>query len=208
MDAAETTGDNRRERRRCAILAAARKLFLADGYERTTLGDILAISGGSRSTLMGIFGGKEGLFAAMLEDVSRDVAATFKALDASDDPPDTALRAFAHQFLVAILRPETVAQIRVLAAEAGRFPELGRAFFRVGPETGDAMLAAYLKRSIDAGHLLPGDPAAMSQSFLGMIVGGLETRAILGIDTVETIEEHRARVDAAVNIFLHGAAQK
>lgn len=202
--ALEARGVTRRERRQRAILAAARDLFLAKGYERTTIGDILAVSGGSRTTLMDIFGGKEGLFISVMEDVSREVEATFRDLDASDAPPETALRAFAHQFLSVILQPRTLSLLRILAAEGERFPEISGAFFRLGPKTGDMLLAAYLRRCIANGHLRPGDPTSMSQVFRGMIVGDVEMRAIIGNRPNPSAEESRAHVDNAVNIFLKG----
>lgn len=208
MDAAETTGDNRRERRRCAILAAARKLFLADGYERTTLGDILAISGGSRSTLMEIFGGKEGLFLEVLRDVCRSVEATFETLETSDAAPETTLREFAHSFLAAVFTPETVTIVQILVAESGRFPELSKAFLHITPEMGQTLLAAYLERCIASGRLRPMDPETTAKTFLGMVIADAEYRALLGSPLAPLLSAAHDRIDSAVDIFLHGAAQK
>lgn len=204
METAEPTG-NRRERRHRAILAAARQLFLSQGYGRTTIGDILAVSGGSRSTLMELFGGKEGLFVAVLLEGSREVEATFEALDTSAAPPDVTLRDFARRFAEAVLQPDTMAMLAMLAAEGGRFPDIAAAFFRIGPDAALATLTGYLRRSIAAGHLRPFDPAAMSEAFLGMVLGGTEIRAVVGAPIEAQRARALARIDATVDIFLRGA---
>lgn len=196
--------NSRREKRRRAILSAAAKLFLENGYERTTLTDVLALSGGSRSTLAELFGGKEGLFIEVLHETSGHVRATFDALDTTDAPIEVALKDFAEQFLKAIFAPSTIAIMRILAAEGARFPELAAAFFRLGPEMGDQKLAAFLQRSIDAGVLRPLDPIAMSRAFRGMVVGDIGLRVIMGTLRPEHIPEALAQVDPAIEIFLSG----
>jgi len=57
----------RGQRRRAAMLAAARELFLSKGYRKTTLTDIIERSGGSRETIYSNFKGKIGLFGAIID---------------------------------------------------------------------------------------------------------------------------------------------
>lgn len=203
-----TDGDGRREKRRRAILAAARALFLEKGYSRTTIGDIVAESGGSRSTLMELFGGKEGLLVAVLIEASRVVETTFSALAGSVAPPEVALRDFAHQFAHAVLQPETMAMLSMLAAEGGRFPEIAAEFFRLGPDVVVAMLSDYFRRNVAAGYLRPMDPDATARSFLGMVLGGAEVRILAGASVAEQRAEALARIDAAVGIFLRGVSRE
>src|SRR3546814_11345443 len=54
-----------RERRQSAILDAAESLFLEQGYERTSLAEIVKRSGGSLATLYELFGNKQGLLRAI-----------------------------------------------------------------------------------------------------------------------------------------------
>lgn len=49
------------------IVKTALKLFLKNGYEKTSLSDIVAISGGSLSSIYTFFENKEGLFKAIIE---------------------------------------------------------------------------------------------------------------------------------------------
>jgi AcrR family transcriptional regulator len=56
--------DERRRRTESTILEAARELFAADGFERTTIRGVAARAGVDPALVMQHFGSKEGLFAA------------------------------------------------------------------------------------------------------------------------------------------------
>lgn len=206
QEEAETaSGNSRRDKRRRAILDAAAKLFLENGYERTTLSDVLALSGGSRSTLADLFGGKEGLFTEVLRETSAHVEATFDALGTNDVPIEIALRDLARQFIEAIFQPRTIAIVRILMAEGTRIPEIAEAFFRMGPDMGDKKLAAFLQRGVEAGALRPLDPVAMSRAFRSMVIGDTGMRVAAGAPIAGQLADALAQVDPAVEIFLSGA---
>jgi len=191
--------------RRQAMLDAARDVFLEKGYERTTLSDIVTRSGGSRSTLIDLFGSKAGLFAEVMREGSIHISQTFDALEESDAPPRIMLRQFATRFLTALFGdPFAMAFLRILIAEGPRFPELAAAFLRHGPETRDQRLAAYFRHCIDKGLMRPHDPIILSQIFCGMIVGDFDMRGAIGEDMTAQEEPMRAHADAAVDIFLSG----
>ena len=54
--------------RREAFLSAASEVFQKKGFAEATLDDVIALSGGSRQTLYELFGGKQGLFEAIISD--------------------------------------------------------------------------------------------------------------------------------------------
>ena len=56
----------RLDRRKRAIVDAARSLFAEQGYERTTLKDIVDRAGGSLATVYKVFGNKDGLLEAVV----------------------------------------------------------------------------------------------------------------------------------------------
>lgn len=64
----------RLDRRRIALVAAAKALFIEKGYEGTTLGDIVERAGGSLSTLYKLFGNKDGLLEAVISRVPKSRA--------------------------------------------------------------------------------------------------------------------------------------
>ena len=64
-------GASRRGRRRARIISAATELFLERGYGDTSIDAIVRRAGGSKSTVYELFGGKDRLFAAVIEDNRR-----------------------------------------------------------------------------------------------------------------------------------------
>jgi AcrR family transcriptional regulator len=64
------TQSERREATRAALLGAAERLFVRDGYDRTSTQAILLAAGLSRGALYHHFDSKEDLFAAVFEAVS------------------------------------------------------------------------------------------------------------------------------------------
>ena len=63
----ELSKRERAERTRAAILRAARELFTAEGYERTTIRAVAAAARIDPSMVMRYYGSKQGLFAAAAE---------------------------------------------------------------------------------------------------------------------------------------------
>lgn len=60
------------------IVKTALELFLKNGYEKTSLSDIVAISGGSLASIYTFFESKEGLFQAIIE---QEIDALIKEVD-------------------------------------------------------------------------------------------------------------------------------
>lgn len=54
--------------RRAAVLVAARRLFAANGYERTSVRAIAAAAGVNQAQVVGFFGGKQALFLQVVGD--------------------------------------------------------------------------------------------------------------------------------------------
>src|SRR5262245_2725063 len=97
------------------LLAIATRLFVAEGYARTSIEAVLREAGISRGALYHHFSGKEALFEAVLEQVEADIATKVAAAarDASD--PVAALRAGCHAWL-RLARDPTVRRIVLVDA--------------------------------------------------------------------------------------------
>jgi AcrR family transcriptional regulator len=69
------------------LVATATELFAAQGYEATSIDNVLDAAGVSRGALYHHFPGKEALFEAVLEDVEAQLAAdVVAAAEATGDP--------------------------------------------------------------------------------------------------------------------------
>jgi TetR/AcrR family transcriptional repressor of mexJK operon len=137
----DTTDQTRTARKRQAILQAATTLFLRDGYAATSMDQVAAAASVSKQTVYKQFADKQSLFRAIVagtvEQVSDPVAHQVANLSQSTDPDARAL-------LAQVIQPRVTQLRRLVIAEAGRFPELGRLFYERGPgRTIDALATAF-----------------------------------------------------------------
>jgi len=192
--------------KRDAILLAATRVFLQQGYGAASMDAIARAAGVSKQTIYAYFSGKEALFeATVLERSNRLLEPVPTKADSVHDA-ETALRAIALRFLELILSPETVGRFRVIVAESGRFPELAEAFYRSGPERLGGGLSAYLAELDQQGILRVMDPRSASIHFLGMVRGDLFLRQLLGLGEPPRGRDLERIVDDAVKAFLSAYA--
>jgi len=201
IDASLTTRGRRRYR---ALVEAATRLFLAHGFGDTTVEMVVAEAGGSRKTVYDYFGGKDGLFRVVVEDVCAETLAQLQALDLEDRPPHEALSVFARGFLRTLLDPRQTALQRMIVAESHRFPQLGEAFFRSAPDAAYQLLEAYFRRMQASGRLQFWDPHASAVQFLQALGGNWNMRAMFGLPTAPSAAEIDHHIAVLVDAFLHG----
>ena len=200
---AEAPSLGKSERRRQAILDVAKALFLAQGYAATSMSEIAARLGGSKGTLYNYFRSKEELFAAFMIDTCQIGAnAVFDPIV----PPGPDLRAalveLGVNFLTFLLQPDTLAVHRLVVAECGRFPELGRIFYETGPKRGQENLAAFFAPLIAQGRLKAGDPLEVGHWFKDILLGDVYNRTLWGVLGPMSPEDMRRHVGRAVDVFL------
>jgi AcrR family transcriptional regulator len=196
--------DHRTGQRHDAFLAAGAEVFLELGFADATLDEVIRRSGGSRATLYGRFGSKEGLFAAIIAAKCSQIVAALDAMPVAG-PVEEVLKSFATVYMRQLMSPEGIALYRVVIGESGRFPELGASVFRAGPEAGATRLAAYLRLQIAAKVLDLPDPDAAARQFLQTVKGDLHERALMQAGGMPTKKEIAACIDVAVATFLNGA---
>lgn len=193
--------DDARSLRREQILRAARTCFLDRGFQRTTLSHILALSGGSRATVYEEFGDKEGLFAALVASILDDMSLPA----VPDGPPAEVLRELGRSYLEQLLDPEALALYRVVLGESAHMRQLGPAIFHAGPRAATDALTTRFECWVERGELALTDPRQAATLFLAMAEGDLHRAAIMW-DRNPSAEEMTDTVDAAVTLFLGGAA--
>ncbi len=92
--------------------------------------------------------------------------------------------------------------IRIVAAEVGRFPELGKAFYEHGPGLSYANFMAFLDAQVDNGKLVIEDTPRATDLFFGMLLHREVLSRVYGVKSTPLRE--RKRVAAAiVDEFLH-----
>lgn len=193
-------GEIRAER----FLEAATEVFLEKGYRNARLSDIVARAGGSLSTLYRVFGDKEGLVHAIMEDSIQAFGEGLEILGRSEMLPDQALMAAAERMSAEILTPGRIVSHRIVIAEGLSFPELRDWFFEHGVAPAERKLTEYFHREKAAGRLVLDSPAVSADRFYMMVFGGVIIRSVNGNVTAADIDRIQVETREAVKIFLHG----
>jgi len=194
----------RLEARRRAFLEAATAAFLEKGYANATLDDVIARSGGSRQTLYALFGGKQGLFEAIMRDRCDTIFAALDADGMLDRPPDDVLVDFGVRLLGVVCAPEAIGIYRLVVAESASMPDLAERFWNVGPGRTHALLARYIGEQVRRGALRVADPEQAAQQFWGMLLSGFHMQCVFGLRGPPQPDEIRAFVGKATGRFLVG----
>ncbi len=188
--------------RRDAIMLAAKDLFLSKGYAATSLEEIVAISGGSLSTVYQLFGNKQGLWAALVAKVTDMVTEPLQDGIIHHGDPRTVLKEFALRLDAVERSRDSAGALRLMLAEGTKYPELVRTLFAKGPDASRHIVAAYLKSEVTAGHLKISDIAMAVELFRGLVCSDTKLRNACGVLPPSTPEDIDRRIDAAVDMFL------
>ncbi|MEV0318485.1 TetR/AcrR family transcriptional regulator [Streptomyces sp. NPDC050658] len=195
----------RAERKREAIVGAARTLFLRDGFG-VGMDAIAAEAGVSKVTVYNHFGSKEALFTAVVAgalDEPLAASSSVAALDGlteAEDLREAFLRA-ARSWVDAVRGDQEMTALRQLVArEIHRFPSLGKAWEQHGPEGHHPAIAGALRELADQGRLdVPDTEVAVIQLYALLVFPHLVFGSY-GTDISDGLTERL--IVAGVDMFL------
>ena len=196
----------RSARKRQAILYAARDLFLQRGYAGASMDEVAALAEVSKVTIYKHFSDKHTLFVAVVTDAIDDAKAGSQNLvdqlgTSTDIEMD--LRDFARQHVELVTQPHLVQMRRMIIAEAHRFPDLARAWHRIGPERGHAILASQIDKLVARGQLQVADSLLAAQLLNYLILSvPLNEAMFTGRDKPYSRRYLNRYADEAVRVFL------
>jgi AcrR family transcriptional regulator len=190
--------------RRQAFLKAARTVFLENGYENTSVNDIVSIAGGSLATLYSQFESKEGLFLAVAKEqhslFSRD-----SLPDTVDDLPfEEYLQAFGESFLRAALSREHLAFYRIFIGEGRKFPQLLQTYLSSGAAELRKLIGARIMKWAVENNVTITNPDLKAAYFVDLCRTRLHYQALADSTFVVSEIEIRDHVNEAVSFFLGG----
>jgi len=161
----------RKQERREAILNIAARSFFEQGYAGTSMSAIAAELGGSKGTLWNYFRSKEELFEAVLDDRTAAYRAQVDTvLDANADLRTTLFN-YCRGFITKVTSCDGLALHRLVAAESGRFPEVGRIFNERAPRATQLRLGRFLEAHMIEGRLRRDDPLAAARALTSLCLG-------------------------------------
>jgi AcrR family transcriptional regulator len=206
MTTARPAGTTRTDRKRAAILDAAQELFLREGFSGTSMDEVAALAGVSKQTVYAQFDSKEGLFTAMTGGMTGAAASAVQTGLGEWRGGTTLaehLTAYALRQLEVPRSPKLMQLRRLAIAEAGRFPQLGKALHDGGPGRAIAGLAEAFARWHREELLHAPDAHAAATFFNWLVMAEPVNRAMLlgdaAVPDKAALERHARE---AVRIFL------
>ena len=199
-EAAKTPAEEGSKRRQ--IIEGARKLFLAQGFDAASMGEIARQAGVSKGTLYVYFDSKERLFEAVVEDERSGQAEQVFRLDADDHDVEAVLNRLGKAFVEFLCQPSGISPLRTVMAIAERMPEVGRSFYEAGPMCGMARLGAYLDAQVDARVLTIEDTEVAAAQFLDSCQSTMFKPLLFNAGAAPSEERVAYVVGIAVRTFL------
>lgn len=172
-----------RERRHEAILDAAEALFIEQGYERTSLAEIVRRSGGSLATLYELFGNKQGLLHAIA------IRWRDEAMLGRSDQPVSGARSNIDTLMDYVSRecefrrsPRAIALIRMLVSECLRDRDFAQQTYRDLHMPAIDELSGLFADWTAAGEAEVDDPEAAAHLFISILTGDSLLSTLSGVE--------------------------
>jgi AcrR family transcriptional regulator len=152
--------------KRRQIMDGARKVFLAQGFDAASMGEIARAAGVSKGTLYVYFDSKERLFEAITHEACAAQAEGVFSFDPADRDIAAVLTRIGRGLVKFLGRPGGMSPLRTVISISERMPEIGAEFYDTGPARGVAMLRDYLEAQVVAGVLAIEDCEVAAAQFL------------------------------------------
>jgi AcrR family transcriptional regulator len=181
---------------------AALALFLAQGYEGTTLDAIARAAGTTKPSLYVRFPDKESLFTGVVQWAIEQPDWPVPESKAPDlDDLEGALRSIADAALRRATHPSMVGLTRIVVAQADRFPELAERTLAASSRS-VPLIVELLQRHSAKGAIVADDPEILAEQFLDLVSARAARLASFGV--ARNVASQRRYTDAAVTLFLRG----
>ncbi|WP_103602972.1 TetR/AcrR family transcriptional regulator [Campylobacter concisus] len=195
------------------IVKTALELFLKNGYEKTSLSDIVAISGGSLASIYTFFESKEGLFQAIIE---QEIDALIKEIDEKIDLKishslEEFLTKFASIIFSIVCTKKNISLGRIMMSEGSKNGgKLGRVFLDQILNKIDLVLINFFERDEVKAELNPKFPVKFAAKCFMKNVIGLYYFDSLMINEEPKLskKEREEHVDLCVELFLNCIIKK
>ncbi|HLN10416.1 MAG TPA: TetR/AcrR family transcriptional regulator [Xanthobacteraceae bacterium] len=198
---ADTALDAESTKRR-QIMSGAEAVFLAQGFDGASMGEIARRAGVSKGTLYVYFASKEQLFVEIFEEACMAQAEQTLSIDSGDHDVEAALTRFGCDYVRFLCAPSRLSPLRTIISIADRMPEIGRRFYQFGPARGIAVVKGYLDDQIAVGILQIADAEVAAAQFLETCQALTFRPMLFNFADAPSEERIRYVVGIAVRTFL------
>jgi AcrR family transcriptional regulator len=192
--------DETRSIRQDQIEQAAYAVLDARGYGGTSMLAIARAAKASNETLYNWYGDKTGLFAALVRRNAAEVKALLSEQIAAGGDAVATLARVGPLLLHLVTSDRAVALNRAAAADPTG--DLGRTIAAEGRDTVAPLIMAVILQGRAQGQLAFDDPAMACEIWLGLLIGDIQIRRVVGRMPQPAPEALAARADAALRHFL------
>ncbi len=196
----------RTQQTRERIRAAAHRLFLQQGYLATSIDAILAEAGiSSKETLYRHYANKEALFVDVLSHLTMEQPGFSEKLATLPAPRDLSslrqtLTQFSREILLMMNQPGYLPLVRMIIAEAPRFPQLGTLFFSTVTQRGLAFIIGLLRAASEQHIIADIDFDTVAHTLLGGLLTYVLTSLVFAGEEAHPPALDRA--DAVVEVIM------
>ena len=194
--------------RTAALINAATRVFLREGYGLASIDKVAAEAGVSTRTIYERYKNKADLLGAVIGRLVDRMSTVLSTLDLNRLEPKAALNVIAAIITDRARDPDAVALFRIVATEAHRFPELASKMRENNKLCVDNVVANYLRAQVRSGSLHLADPDRAATLFLQMICSEMHDRLLFGGEAEVATLDLKSHVDHAIGLFLLGAAPR
>jgi TetR/AcrR family transcriptional regulator, mexJK operon transcriptional repressor len=192
-----------------ALICAATRVFLRDGYGCASIDKVAHEAGVSTRTIYERFKNKGDLLAAVITRlVERDMETVLATAELERMDLRRALITIGETINGRACDPDAAALFRIVVTEAQRFPELAAKMRGSAKARVDSAIANYFRSQIRRGNLALSDPDRAAVLFIQMICAELHECLLFGSAEAMSKLDFTAHLNQVIEIFMNGAVPR
>lgn len=184
------------------VLAAAKPIFLKEGFEAASIDAIAGSAGISKKTIYARFASKEDLFEAVIVRFIAENVPSIETAASQNGPIAERLHSIALAILEVALTSEAIAVRRIIVGEAGRFPEFARLLYDFGVARIVPLIERCLEDGKSSGDITFDDVREAGELFLSIAVRGFIDKAELGLERPGLSHVKREALKGFIEFFV------
>lgn len=199
---------SRTEQKRSAIIDAAKKLFLADGLDKTSMDCIAQEANVSKKTVYHHFADKQVLFEFIVVNQWKQVQVHPSELFGTGKTVKSALKNFADRFLEFAYDKNTISLFRILIGQSNNNPDMMKSLVEDGKAPYTQALADFLRDKSSKGELTITDVDLAAAQFIGLLKEYHYWPMMLGFVSIDDTRSLDKAKSSAISMFLSFYAKK
>ena len=185
-----------------AIIDAASRLFLENGFDGTSMDEVAKRAGVSKQTVYSHFSSKEQLFGESIHITIEKYFPDQALQEVRSHTLEADLTAVSMRFAHLLMSQDAMAMHRVLVSAAPRGPELAQIFWEAGPAEMIVKLSAFLKYWVDKGELEIDDLEKAGARLISLLKGKPHFEMEIGLRDSVSNDVLEAHVVDVVKCFI------